>query len=97
MAMVGYGFNIIIDIGIEMLSSLSVVNATWYYMPEVGYYTCTDQQLTFCIIINSPRIAKAMCNHFKAVLHRMISPDATIDIHAFSLKQIFGESFFMFI
>src|SRR5690554_4625585 len=91
MSMVGDGFDVFIDIRVEMLSPLPVVNSSWNDMPQVRYYTSGNKQLPLGIIINTPVIAEAMCDHFKTVLDRMVPPDPAVDVYPFGFKQVFRE------
>src|SRR5690606_7156121 len=80
-----------IDIGIKVLPTLTMIDSPSYNMPQMGNDTSCDKYPPLCVIINSPRIAKSVRYHFKAIFHRMITPNATVDINSFSFQQIFGK------
>src|SRR5690606_22796586 len=96
-AVVGYCFDVVVYVGVKMLSTLAVINATRYNMPHVWNYAGADKQLTFGIIVNSPGIAEAMGNYFKFIFGWMIPPNASVDIGAFAFKNMLRKGIFVFI
>ena len=70
------------------MSALAMIDPSGNDMKKVRYDAGTDKQLTFGVIINAPWIAKTMSNCFKTVLCRVIFPNASINIHTLSFKEV---------
>src|SRR5690349_9039730 len=83
--MISNSFDVRISIGIKMLSALAVVNSSRNYIPQVRDNASSDKYLSFGIIVNSPGIAEAVCDHFKFVFGRVVAPYATINVHPLAL------------
>ena len=86
MAVVHYSFNIFIDIWIEVLAALPVIYATLDDVEHMGDNTGSNKQLSLGIIIDAPRVTKAVCNYLKPILYGMITPDSAVDIYSFSFQ-----------
>ena len=84
--MVNNRANVLINIGVEVATSLSMVDATWDNVKHVRNDAGGDEEITFGVIVDSPRIAKSVSDHLKTIFGRMISPDSAIDVDWFSFE-----------
>src|SRR6185295_12333778 len=67
---------------VEVLSSLSLVNAAGDHVKEMRNHARGDEQLPFRVVINAPGVAETMGDDFEHILGRVIAPDAPIDLNA---------------
>src|SRR5687768_16745598 len=94
--MIGYCFDIIINIGVKMLPALPVVNASRDHMPQMRDHTCGDKHLALGVKIHAPGVTETMRYYFKLTLGRMIPPHASIDIYAILYFDVLRKRVFVF-
>ena len=82
MTVINYFFNIIINVRIEMLTTLPMINATRHNMKKMRDHTRTNKDLALGIIINAPRVTESMSYSFKSVFSWMVFPNTPININA---------------
>lgn len=97
MAVFGNGSNVAVQIGIEMLPSLTMVNTSGDDVPQVWDNAGADEKLPFCIVINTPGIAETVGNYFKFVFDWVIAPNPSVDVHALCIEEVFRERIVVFI
>src|SRR3954468_17918406 len=91
MTVIGNGLNVAVDVRIEVLPSLSLVNAARDHMKQMRNHAGGDEQLSLRIVINAPRIAEAMRDDLEYLLCRVVAPHAAIDLDAVARDQIVRE------
>src|SRR5690554_1784167 len=77
-AMVRDGFDVVVHIGVKMLSTLAVVYPARHNVPQMRNNTGRDEQLPLGIIIDPPGIAETMGHDFEAVFYRVVTPDPAV-------------------
>src|SRR5687768_3612424 len=80
--MVGDGLDVAVDVRIEMLSALTVVDASGDHVEEMRDDAGADQELPLGIMIDPPRIAESVGDDLESFPGRVIPPDAAVDIDA---------------
>src|SRR5690554_2100351 len=89
--MIHDGLNILVHIWIDMLSSLTMVKTTMENLKQVRNHTSSDKKLPTSIIIDAPRVAKAMSHNFKSFMIWMVPPYPAIEIGPFVFHDILRE------
>ena len=79
MRVVGYGLDVLIGVGVEVLPGLPVIPPAGDDVVEVRYDARGDEPLAMLVVIETPGIAGAMREDLKLMAHRMIAPDTGID------------------
>ena len=74
--------DVFIGIGVEVLTTLSLVSCSLNHMPQVRNHTGCDEGLTPVIEVHTPRIAGAIHEGFKDVLLWMIAPNRGVQRQA---------------
>ena len=91
MAVVGDRADVAVDVRIKVATALPMVNAARNDMPQMRDHACADEELSLRVVVDAPRIAKAVRDHLEAILHRVITPNATVDPCAFAVElNLFG-------
>ncbi len=91
MPMIGDGLDVIEDVRIDVAAALTVIDAAGDDMPEMRDHAGGDEDLAVVIEVDSPRIAKAVRDDFKAILRGMITPNPTINVLAIFDRHLDGE------
>src|SRR5690606_8267043 len=84
-------------VGVKMLPTLAMVNASWYDMPEMGDDASGNEQLSLCVVVNSPRIAKAVSYDFENVFGRVVAPYPSVYFLSVLNFSFIGIRFFALI
>ena len=90
-AMVGDRLDVAVDVRVEVLASLTVIDAARDHVPEVGDDAGADDELPFGVVVDTPRVAESVGDDLEPILRRMVSPDAAIDLDAFAFQDVVGE------
>jgi hypothetical protein len=78
---IGDCLNIAVDVRVEVLPTLPVIQPSRDHVPQMRNDACRDEELSFGVIVNTPRVAESMRNDLESFLGRMISPNTAIDIN----------------
>src|SRR5215217_3527461 len=70
------GFNVIVHIRIEMLTTLPVIYPARDHVPQMRDHTGGDQHLPFRVKVDTPRVTKTVSDHFKCFFGGMKTPDS---------------------
>src|SRR5918999_771682 len=97
MTMIGDGLDVVVNVRIEVLSTLPVIDAAGDDMPKVRDHAGADQELPFRVVIDAPRVAEAVRNDLEHVLRGMVSPHAAVDVDARTRKNVLRERLLMFV
>src|SRR5687768_7803461 len=85
---VGDGTDIAIHIGIVVLTSLAMVNASWNDVPQMRDHAGAHDELTLRVVINTPGVAEPVSNHLESVFGGMVTPDASVDVNSLPLQYV---------
>ena len=91
MTMIGDRLNVAVDVRIEVLATLSLINAARDDVPQVGDDARADQQLALGVVVDAPRVAEAVRDDLEPILRRVIAPDAAVDLDAVALQEVLGK------
>ncbi len=83
------GANIAVGVRIEMRPGLAMVESPGDHVPEMRNYARADKDLSFRVVIDSPRITEPVSDDLEAIFGGMIAPNAAIDFSGFAV--IFEE------
>ena len=82
----GDGFDVIINMGIKMLSSLSMKASALHYVPKVWDYAGGNESLSSIIEVYPPWITSTPAKDFEFFLGGMIAPHASVDALTFAIR-----------
>src|SRR5690625_7426323 len=77
--MICHSFYIVIGVFIKMLPHLSLIPCAMNDMKKVRHHTDGHKRMSDIIKGYSPRVARAVCHHFKPILDGVIPTDTGID------------------
>ena len=78
--------NVAVNVRIEVATGLAMVYTARNDMPQMRNDACSNKQLPFSIVVDSPRVTEAVCDDLKHILGRVITPNTAVDRLAFALK-----------
>ena len=78
--------DVAINIRVEMTTGLAMIYTARDDVPQVRDHAGADEQLSLCVVVDSPWVAEAVGNNLKDILGRVITPNTAIDRLAFTLK-----------
>ena len=87
MNMIGNGFDVVVNVRIEMRAGLALVTAALNHVEQMRNDAGFDDALAVLVEIDAPRIAGAFGKQFEHMLGRMITPDAGVDARAFAVRR----------
>ena len=91
MAVVGDRADVAVNIRIKVATALPMVNAARNDMPQMRDHACADEELSLRVVVDAPRVTEAVRDHLEAILNRVITPNATVDLCAFAVElNLFG-------
>ena len=83
MVMVGRHIHQLVAVRIEVLAVHPLIASSGDDVPQVSLHVVRHEPLAVFIVIQSPRIRRAVADDFDQMLCRMISPDAAVHKWAF--------------
>src|SRR5262245_34411164 len=91
MTMIGNRLNVAVDVWIEVLSALTLIDAAGDHVKQMWNDARRDEQLSFGIVIDAPRVTESMGDHLEHVFSRVIAPDTTVDLDAVLRQKFLRE------
>ena len=79
MGVVPNRLDVVVDVRVDMRTTLFVVDASLHNVKQVRDHTARRKTLASIVEVESPGIRKTSCKDLKCPACRMISPDSTID------------------
>src|SRR5436190_18304571 len=85
--MVGYCLDVVIDVRIEMRTSLMSESSTLNHMEQMRDDAGFDDALAILVEINAPGIARAFGKNFEFVFDGVVAPYARVDPRALAVRR----------
>ena len=82
----GNGLDVIINMGIKMLSSLSMKAPALHNVPKVWNYAGGNESLSSIIKVYPPWVTSTPAKHFEFFLGGMVAPHASVDALTFAIR-----------
>ena len=82
----GNGLDVIINMGVKMLASLSMKASALHYVPKVWNYAGGNEKLSSIIEVYSPWVTSAPAKDFEFFLGGMIAPYPGVDALTFAIS-----------
>ena len=82
----GYGLDVVINMGIKMFPGLSMKASALHYVPKVWNYAGGNESLSSIIEVYSPWVTSAPAKDFEFFLGGMIAPYPGVDALTFAIR-----------
>ena len=80
--MVRVQINQAVHVRVEILAVHALVVSAGDEVPEVAVDAVGEEELSVVVVVEAPRIGRAVSDGFEDLARRMIAPDAAVDFHA---------------
>src|SRR5947209_8202535 len=80
-AVVGDRLDVVVGVGVEMLAGLPLVASAGNDVKDVRDDAGGGEEISILVVVEAPRVARAVGEDFELVANRMIAPDAGVERH----------------
>ena len=84
--MVGNRLDVVVEIRIEMLTTLALIPSALNDVPQVWNHARSNEGLSTVVEVNSPRFTGSACEDIKHVPRRVVTPDRSVNRNSLRVR-----------